>query len=122
MTNDLVTIEVEGQHLAWCNELDDLNEQFITFENILTEVKSPQNEKEIEHFQNQFFIQKNIIAKLKNEIKKHDLAIKRDKSEAFDEVLKTDLQYHERVSDQIDDQIKICADLKKEFSLFIQTQ
>lgn len=122
MTNNLITIEVEGQHLAWYNELNDLNDQFLSFENILMEVKSPQNKKEIEHFQNQFFIQKNIIAKLKNEIKKHDLAIKRDKSEAFDEVLKSDRQYHEHVSDKIDDQIKICSDLKKEFSLFIQTQ
>ena len=93
MKNDLVTIEVEGQHLDWSNELSNLNDQLLNYEKILMEIKSPTNKKEVEHFQNQFLIQKNIIAKLKNDIKRHDLAIKREKSEAFDEVPREDLNY-----------------------------
>ncbi len=119
MKNDLVTIEIEGQHLDWCNELANLNDQLLNYEKILMDVKSPKNKKEIEHFQNQFFIQKNIIAKLKNDIKRHDLAIKREKSEAFDEVPRADLNYHKNVGANVEDQFKICGNLKKEFTAFI---
>ena len=121
MHNDLVTIEVEGQHLEWCNELVNINDQLLNYEKILMEIKSPENKKEVEHFQNQFFIQKNIIAKLKNEIKLHDLSIQREKSEAFDEVPRTDLNYHENVGAKVVDQITICENLKKEFAVFIHS-
>jgi len=122
MKNDLITIEVEGQHIAWNNELNEINEELERFEGILAKLAAPANKKKIEHFQNQFLIQKNAIAKLKNEIKKHDFAIEREGKKPFDEVKSKDLDYHEDIRQKIDIEVKIIEELKKEFAAFVDEQ
>ena len=122
MKKDIITIEVEGQNVAWNNELNEINEELIRFESILPEVVSPSNKKKIEHFQNQFLIQRDVVAKLKNEIKKHDFAIEREGQKPFDPVKDKDLDYHENINDKIDTEVKIFNELKLEFAAFIDSQ
>lgn len=122
MKKDMITIEVEGQHVAWNNELNEINEELERFETILAKLASPTNKKKIEHFQNQFLIQKSAIAKLKNEIKKHHFAIEREGKQPFDSLKNTELDYHRTVSQKIETEIKIINDLKKEFVEFVDGQ
>lgn len=122
MDKNLITIEAEGHHVAWNNELNEINEELKQFELILSKISAPTNKKEIEHFQNQFLIQRSAIAKIKNEIKKHDFAIERGGNEPFDKLKTMDVQYHEMMSEKIDIEIKIIAELKLEFADFIENQ
>jgi len=122
MKKDLITIEVEGQHVAWNNELNEMNEELERFEDILSKIASPTNKKKIEHFQNQFLIQKSAIADLKNEIKKHDFAIEREGKKPFDALKAQELDYHTAISQKIETEVKIIKDLKKEFATFVDAQ
>lgn len=122
MSKHIITIEAEGQHRAWVNELNETKEELKRFESILADISSPDNKKEIEHFQNQFLIQQNAIDKIKNEIKMHDLAIERDGDLPFDTLKKKALEYHNAISEKIEIENKIIKDLKKEFTTFIDAQ
>ena len=119
MSDDKITIEVEGEHIAWNNELNAIIEELEKYEAILAEKLNPQNKKKIESFQNQFLIQKDAISKLKNEIQKHDIVIAREGKTAFELVQNQDLEYHERISQKIETGLKIFKDLREEFSLFL---
>ena len=122
MGKDIITIEVEGEHIAWNNELNAIIEELEKYEVVLAEKYSPQNKKKIEHFQNQFLIQKNAISKLKNEIQKHDLAIDREGKQAFEPVKDKALEYHEMISQKIKTELKIIKELREEFTAFLDTQ
>ena len=119
MNNDSITIEAEGQHNAWNNELNANLETLSTFENQLSQITSPTNKTKIEHFQNQFLIQKSNIGDLKNEIQKHDIVIAREGKDAFEEMKQEEMNYHKMISDKFDIQINIINDLKKEFQEFL---
>ncbi|MDF1697968.1 MAG: hypothetical protein P1U56_19125 [Saprospiraceae bacterium] len=122
MSDDLITIEAEGEHLAWNNELNLMKEELIKFEEVLASISSPSNTKKTEHFQNQFFIQKGIVDKLKNEIQKHDLALERGGKNAFDSIDSQDMTYHNQIKEKVDTQFNIIKDLKSEFKAFIEAQ
>jgi len=122
MKKDLITVEVEGQHVAWSNELNEINDELKRYEEILAKLVSPTNKKKIEHFQNQFFIQRNVIAKLKNEIKKHNFAIEREGNKPFDEMKASDMDYHEKIAEKIEMELKIIKELKMEFDAFVKEQ
>jgi len=122
MKKDIITIEVEGQHVAWNNELNGIKRELDQFENILSEVVSPTNKKKVEHFQNQFLIQQDAISKLKNDIKKHDLAIEREGKKPFDPIKTHDLNYHENITNKVDIEVKIFNELKLEFATFLDSQ
>ncbi len=122
MKKDLITIEVEGQHVAWSNELNNINDELVRNEGILEKMVSPTNKKKVEHFQNQFLIQRNVIAKLKNEIKKHDFAIEREGHKPFDRLKPSDLNYHKKIADKIEMEMKIIKELKAEFDAFVKEQ
>jgi len=122
MKKDLTTIEIEGQHQAWSNELNEINKELIGYEDELTELLSPTNKKTIEHFQNQFFIQKNVIAELKNDIKRHDFAMEREGKEPFESIDSGEVNYHEKIADKITTEIKIIKELKQEFLDFKAAQ
>ena len=120
MSKDIITIEVEGEHIAWNNELNAIIVELEKYEAILAEKYSPENKIKIEHFQNQFLIQKNAISNLKNEIQKHDLAIDRDDKSAFEPLKNREIEYHERISSKIDTELKIIKELREEFSAFLK--
>ena len=122
MNNDLITIEAEGQHNAWNNELNTTLEELSKFEDQLSRIASPSNKTKIEHFQNQFIIQRSNISDLKNEIQKHDIVIERDGKSAFEEMKGEELNYHKMISDKFDVQVNIIKDLKKEFEDFLALQ
>lgn len=118
MSKDLINIEVEGEHIAWNNELDKIAKEIEGFEGILSELASPTNKMKVEHFQNQFLIQKNAIAKLKNEIQKHDIAIEQSDKKPFESVKGVEADYHKKISEKIDTEIKIMDELRSEFNSF----
>ena len=122
MKKDIITIEVEGQHIVWNNELNEINEELNRFEAILSKIAAPTNKKKVEHFQNQFIIQRDAVAKLKNEIKKHDFAIEREGQKPFDSLKEKDLYYHETINQKVDTEIKIFNELKKEYAAFVDAQ
>ena len=121
MSDDLITIEAEGEHLAWSNELNAMKDELKKFEDVLASLPSSTNAKKIEHFQNQFLIQKSVIDDLKNEIQKHDLAMEHDGKEAFETIDALDLNHHNIIREKIDTQFKIIKALKAEFQSFLNT-
>ena len=120
MSKDINTIEVEGEHIAWNNELNAILEELEKYEVILAEKYTSENKTKIEHFQNQFLIQKNAISKLKNEIQVHDLALEREGKPAFEPVENQDLEYHERISQRMETGLKIIEELREEFAAFLE--
>ena len=122
MKKNLITIEVEGEHVAWINELNEIKEELERYEIILAKISSPHNNKNIEHFQNQFLIQQNAVDQLKNEIKKHDLAIERNGDQPFDSVKFKAIEYHTNINQKVDIEVKIFEELKKEFAAFVEAE
>lgn len=122
MSKEIITIEAEGEHIAWKNELNSYIEELKNLESQLTEQSGSLDDKKIEHFQNQFLIQKDAIGKIKNEIKKHDFAIERGGKKPFDKLKETEVSYHESISQKIDTELKIIKELKEEFEAFIKNQ
>lgn len=121
MSKEIITIEAEGEHIAWKNELNGLIDELKSFEKKLGEKSSSPHKKKIEHFQNQFLIQKNAIGKIKNEIRKHDMAIERGGKKPFDNLKSSEVEYHEKISQKIETELKIVKELKEEFEAFLNS-
>lgn len=120
MNKDLTALEVEGQHKEWSNELNAVNAQLDTCEKQLSSLASESNKVKVEHFQNQFLIQRSAIAKLKNEIKKHDFAIEREGTQPMDTMANRDMEYHNAIGEKIKTELRIMGELFDEFNQFVK--
>jgi hypothetical protein len=115
-------IDFPAEHKKWDDILSLFQAEVKVFENRLQEVvegnASMESRKSIEHFQNQFIVQLGNIAKLKNHIQKHELALAR--ATEPQETTAQDVKHHEIMSEKINVQIQAMKDLTNEFSEFIE--
>lgn len=112
---------LHAEHKKWNSQLSLFQDEIETYENRLSEVvqKNSANDinKSIEHFQNQFIIQKANIDKLKNKIQRHEIAIAQN---IVDNTITTnDAHFHSTMEEKMATQISLFKELKSEFYRFL---
>ena len=114
-------VDVEGlhfEHRLWTNELGFFQDELGIFEKRLSELVQKYSDREVlaelEHFQNQFIRQKEVLDQLKHDIKVHDQAIGRILQNGG-QANSDDVDRHVLVDEQMKTYRKIYGDLKIQF-------
>ena len=123
MENKRYISELHADHKEWISKLSFYKEEIVSFEMRLGEVARANNTKEIsaqvEHFQNQFIRQGELIDELKHAIQQHEKVL----SEAVEtNPVASDHRYvsdHGMLREQVKTFENIYHDLKVEFSHFL---
>ena len=111
------------QHTLWQNELSFFEDELRIFERRLGELVQRVEDRtalaKLEHFQNQFIRQKEVLDELKHDIKVHDQALARllQQDDSPDE---NDAERHREVDEQMVAYRKIYNDLKANFHQFMK--
>ncbi|MBL7811930.1 MAG: hypothetical protein JNL57_06865 [Bacteroidetes bacterium] len=115
--------ELHAEHKLWISELTLATDELNSFGQRLQEVNAANTATEIraqvEHFQNQFIRQKEVIDTLKHEINEHERSIAQvaeANNTASDHRKAND---HSGARENMDSFRKIFADLKQEFITFL---
>ncbi len=120
-----VKVDVQNlhfEHRLWTNELSFFEDELVIFEKRLSELVQKYTDRDmlsqLEHFQNQFIRQKEVLDELKHDIKVHDQAIgrmmKADKAANND-----DVDRHVQMGDKMQTYRNIYGDLKEQFYDFL---
>ncbi len=116
--------DLHFEHKMWDNELSFFKEEISILEPYLSGITHKYTDSEVlaslEHFQNQFLLQKENIRELQHKVKAHEKNLSTFAHEhpvAIDHHHFTD---HRTLREGMDRQKAIYYDLKKEFMLFLQ--
>ncbi len=117
------TTQVNAEHQEWLKGLDFYKEDIHILENRLTEIAAKNTAFEarqgIEHFQNQFLVQRNNIDELRHKIKEH-ISTNGKKTELSAEVVENEkLAEHENLKDEYLSFEKVIKDLRHEFNIYL---
>jgi hypothetical protein len=117
------TTQVNAEHQEWLKGLDFYKEDIHILENRLTEIATKNTSFEarqgIEHFQNQFLVQRNNIDELRHKIKEH-ISTNGQKTELAAEVVENEkLAEHENLKDEYLSFEKVIKDLRQEFNIYL---
>jgi len=117
--------ELHFEHQLWLNEAKFYNDELKIYQKRLAEVASKNNAqdvlKNVEHFQNQFIIQKEQLDILNHHVNEHEQWLSKYAKEnpvAIDKKLFAD---HIEINDKVESFKTIYAELKKEFNKFVAT-
>ena len=115
--------DLHSEHIEWLNKLSFNKDEIQSFNKRLAEVINANNVKEVavnvEHFQNQFIRQNEVIDELRHEIKQYENSLVMQVEAnpvAADHRLIVD---HPQLRDQMEIFEKIYNDLKMEFNHFL---
>ena len=112
-----------NDHSAWLKSLDFYDEEFSILENRLVEIVKKNNGQEamagVEHFQNQFIVQRNNIDELMHSIKEHAGKVASDSQAHAGKIESGLVDEHNSLHEQFDIFEKIVKDLRLEFNLFL---
>ncbi|HMU45931.1 MAG TPA: hypothetical protein PKC72_06150 [Chitinophagaceae bacterium] len=110
-------------HSQWLKSIDFYKDDLITMEDRLLEIVKKNNSKEamagIEHFQNQFILQRNNMHDLMHAIHEHDHRIASEAKEHAGKVETILASEHDNLKDQFESFEKIFNELRHEFNLFL---
>lgn len=113
-----------NDHSTWLGVIDFYTNEFNILKNRLQEMVRKNNPPEamagVEHFQNQFIVQRNNIDELKHIIKEHKGKVARDAKAhegTIEDALVTD---HNELKEQIGIFEKIAVELRNEFNQFLE--
>ncbi len=115
--------QVGADHSEWIKGLDFYKDDLQVLVHRLEEVatKNPDFDARsgMEHFQNQFIVQRNNIEELKHKIKEHIHVVSRHPALETDQVDSELLAEHENLSDEYKTLEKVINDLRKEFNDYL---
>lgn len=107
----------------WLNEFQFFKDEVLIFNSRLEEIVSKNTGieilKEVEHFQNQYIRQNEVIDVLRHEVKQHENILEK---ESKDHPVAIDRRYfedHTELRDQVEQFKKIYTELKREFMSFL---
>ena len=116
-------IEMKSEHDQWQNKITFYRDEIKQLNRDLALVASPRAPKEVmasvEHFQNQFIRQREVLDIIRHEFKEHENLIEKletDRVSEPDEIIK---KMHTTQRDKIDQFEKIFNDLRGEFNIFL---
>jgi len=115
--------QVNTEHTEWIKGLEFYKEEIHNLENKLLEIATKNTSFEarqgIEHFQNQFVVQRNNIDELRHKIKEH-IHVFTKLPELQEEVVENErLADHENLRDEYQSFEKIMRELRLEFNVFL---
>jgi hypothetical protein len=112
-----------NEHEQWLKSISFYDDDLDVLENRLTEIVKKNNGQEVmtgvEHFQNQFMIQRNNISDLKHNIKKHAGNVAADAQIHAGKMDEFFVDEHGNLKSEVDSFEKVMNDLRHEFSLFL---
>ncbi|MES1220118.1 MAG: hypothetical protein ABUT20_31740 [Bacteroidota bacterium] len=122
MYTDVVS-HCANDHSIWYNDLRFYKDDFGILEKRLDEIAAANTGKDVmtsvEHFQNQFIVQKNNIDELLHSINIHNDKVASDAKLHAGKMESGLQQEHERLRDQVGVLQKVVNDLRHEFNLFL---
>ncbi|REE82781.1 hypothetical protein BX611_0051 [Lutibacter oceani] len=111
------------EHKQWRRELFFWEDEIKSFKNRLSELVNRWTDKKVlaqlEHYQNQFFIQESIIDKFQEDIIAHETNIAAHFKKGEDVLDQPLVKKHIEFRNHMDTQRRIYTDLKKEFYRFL---
>jgi NAD-dependent SIR2 family protein deacetylase len=115
-----------NEHSEWLKSLDFYDEELDTLENRLVEIVKKNNSHEVmaevEHFQNQFIIQRNNIDELKHSIHEHSGKVAADAQLHAGKMETSLLGEHGGLKEQFDSFEKVINELRQEFNRFLSNR
>ncbi len=115
--------KLHEEHKQWLNDLDFYKDELIIMQNRISEIAKKNSSKEIlaqvEHFQNQFIVQKEQIDILSHDIKKHEQALENEVNKNETAVDHRKMPAHKGETEKIEIFDTIFNNLKKELNLFL---
>ena len=116
-------IEMKSEHDQWQNKITLYRDEIKQLNNDLALVASPSAPTEVmasvEHFQNQFKRQREVLDIIRHEFKEHENLIEKSETDRVsepDEIIK---KMHTTQRNKIDQFEKIFNDLRGEFNIFL---
>lgn len=121
--NDVQSLHFE--HRLWSNELSFFYDEINIFEHRLEELANRYGETDllagVEHFQNQFIRQKEVLDQLRHDIGVHEQWISQ-LAKANNKITTADESKHSVIADSMETFRKIYRDLKQKFYQFMAKQ
>ncbi len=115
--------QLHFEHRLWTNEVDFVKDEITIYEHRLEELVLRNDDKEmlaqLEHFQNQFIREKEVIDALLSDIKKHEQTISKEAREQGSEREQVFHSDHDDLRERMESFRSIYGDLKKEFYRFM---
>lgn len=111
------------EHTDWLKAIDFYKDDLVILQKRLAEVAFKNTSKEamagVEHFQNQFIIQRNNLDELRHYIHEHIQHVVKDITEHAGAVEDDTLDEHARRKDEFESLEKVMADLRHDFNAFL---
>lgn len=112
-----------NDHQQWIKSIDFYKDDIKTLQTRLAEVATRNSAKEVlarvEHFQNQFIVQRNNIDELKHRIHEHDGKVAKDVFQHVGKIESAQVSEHDRIKAEVEGFEKVVNDLRKEFNEFL---
>jgi hypothetical protein len=112
-----------NDHNEWLNSIDFYEKEFNILEERLLEIGKKNNGSEamagVEHFQNQFVVQRNTMDELKHDIHEHAGKVSVDLKEHAGKKETVLAGNHDLLKERFINSEKIVKDLRHEFNLFL---
>ncbi len=112
-----------SDHSQWLKDFGFYDEELDTLENRLLEIVRKNNGKDVmagvEHFQNQFVVQRNNIDQLQHDIHKHDSIVAKDAQDHAGKMKSSLVEEHSKLKDQVETFEKIFNELRHEYNRFL---
>lgn len=110
-------------HSHWLKELSAYDEELDVLEKRLLEIVQKNNTKEVmagvEHFQNQFIVQRNNIDELQHHVHEHDHKVATDVQAHAGKMEQTSIAVHDTLKEQMEIFKKVFAELREEYNRFL---
>ena len=123
MSNTLYIKEIHLLHTEWNSVLDLTRDEILSFENRLEEIAKANTGKEmlaqVEHFQNRFIRQKEIMDELRHDIREDELRIAENVKENNVSVEHRKMEENFELKNRVHVFQKIFNEIKSEFLLFL---
>jgi hypothetical protein len=123
MSNTLYIKEIHLLHTEWNSVLDLTRDEILSFENRLEEIAKANTGKEmlaqVEHFQNRFIRQKEVVDELRHDIREDELRIAENVKENNVAVEHRKVEENFELKDRVHVFQKIFNEIKSEFLLFL---
>lgn len=111
-----------AENVEWTSKLNFYNDEVSIMKGRLEEITSKNNDKEVlakvEHFQNQFIIQKNNIDEIKHAVKMNEEALQKEVNSNSNSVDHRKAEYHAKEKDLVESFEKNFNELRTEFKTF----
>jgi hypothetical protein len=115
--------ELHEEHVEWTSTLSFAKDELSVFERRLAEVTErntkPEVLAQVEHFQNQFIRQHEVIDELRHAVNEHEQFLRKEATERPDTITHRRFGDHAVLRDQMATFEKLLKELKDEFQLWL---